>query len=70
MKKTIPLILIFFSLFSCKSSLVNYALEKRGVFDEEVKVVSFSNNENNVVFIPMVHVSTNLFFNTLLTITK
>ena len=62
MKKSILLILIILSLFSCKSSLVNYALEKRGVFDEEVKVVSFSNNEHNVVFIPMVHVSTKLFY--------
>lgn len=55
---------IFFTLtlFGCKSTLISHALEKKGLYDEKAKILSFKSNEKEVVFIPMIHVGTESFY--------
>lgn len=44
------------SLAGCKSSLVNYALEKKGIYDERIATRTFSAAGKQIVFFPMQHV--------------
>jgi len=55
-------LLVILLLFNCKSFLYNKALEKIGAYDEKVKVEKLVNNKKEVVFIPMMHLSTELFY--------
>lgn len=58
------LILSLFSLLfiSCTSQLVNYALEKKGVFEEQVPLKTLHLNEKEIVFFPMHHIGTKEFY--------
>jgi hypothetical protein len=51
------------TIVSCKSALFDYALEKKGIYDEKVKIVSFKSDDKEVLFIPMVHIGTEAFYN-------
>ena len=61
MKKIIFLGLILFC-FNCKSFLYNTAFEKIGAYDERVSVEKVVLNKKEVVFVPMVHLGTELFY--------
>lgn len=58
MKKTLLLIafIIALALVSCKSSLVNYALEKKGFYDEKISVEYFSTENKEIAFFPLQHI--------------
>ncbi|WP_338375698.1 hypothetical protein [uncultured Flavobacterium sp.] len=54
--------ILFFSLLSCKSSLVNYALEKKGIYDDKITINKFNRDNSEVCFFEMAHVGTDLFY--------
>ena len=60
--KKIFLCLIIFSIFSCKSSLINYALEKKGVYEDKITIREFTRDSNDVVFFEMAHIGTSLYY--------
>ena len=62
MKKTILIFLISISFINCKSALFNLALEKTGVYDDSVPLSKMSNSEKEIVFFPMHHIGTELFY--------
>lgn len=62
MKKSIPLILIFFSLFSCTNLIINSSFQHLGVYDKNVKLEKLSKKDTEVVFIPMIHLSNATFY--------
>jgi uncharacterized protein YcfL len=55
-------LLPLFLLIGCKSYLINTALERVGVYEENVKIKIISNNEKKIVFVPMKHIATELFY--------
>jgi uncharacterized protein YcfL len=55
-------LLPLFLLIGCKSYLINKALEKVGVYEENVEIKIISNNDKKIVFIPMKHIATELFY--------
>jgi len=60
MKKVVVVLLVIFS--SCKQSRYNAIFEKIGVFSDKVKILTVQNSNQSVVFIPMHHVGTRLFY--------
>jgi hypothetical protein len=63
MKKIKILIyLALFGLSSCTSFKVNLAFKLLGVYDENVKLSKVTNEEKEVIFIPMHHIGTALFY--------
>ncbi|OYU85574.1 MAG: hypothetical protein CFE24_01335 [Flavobacterium sp. BFFFF2] len=60
MKKIIFLSLLLLS--SCKNIAYNHAMEKIGGFSDEVKTSTLVNTDKSVVFIPMHHIGTQLFY--------
>lgn len=60
--KKLFLLSLSFLLFGCKSFLINKALEKVGVYDDEVKIKIISNANKKIVFIPMKHIGTESFY--------
>ena len=62
MKKKYLILFLFIALFSCKSTLYNIALERIGAYDEKVSIETITHNNKQVVFLPMVHLSTELFY--------
>jgi len=55
------LIILFLST-SCKVFVLNTALENIGAFDEEVVISKLAKNNKEIVFIPMIHLSTKMFY--------
>jgi uncharacterized protein YcfL len=55
-------LLPLFLLIGCKSYLINKALEKVGVYEENVEIKIISNNDKKIIFIPMKHIATELFY--------
>ena len=63
MKKILVLIyLILFSLSSCTSFKVNLAFKLVGVYDDNIKLSKVTNEDKEVIFIPMHHLGTKLFY--------
>lgn len=62
MKKSLFLVFILFILTSCGDSFYNMAFAKTGMFDESIDLISLKNGNKTIVFFPMTHVSTPLFF--------
>ena len=64
MKRNLILLALAISLASCKSYWFNMALEMLGAYDESVSLTALTNEkeEKTVIFIPMVHYSTELFY--------
>lgn len=50
-------------LIGCKTYLINKALENNGIYEEDVVIKIISNNDKNIVFIPMKHIATESFYN-------
>lgn len=61
--KYIAYILIFLLLISCKSSLVNYALKQKGIYDDKITLNKFKKEDSEIVFFQMAHIGTDLFYN-------
>lgn len=60
----IPLsLLLLFLLISCKSSIIDFAFEKKGIYDDKVQISKVINSENEIAFIPMHHVGRLEFYN-------
>lgn len=62
MKKTIPLVFMLIFSYSCTSFKVNLALKMIGVYDDSVKLSKLSNDQSEIIFIPMHHLGTSLFY--------
>lgn len=64
MKRNLILFIVAISLAGCKSYWFNMALEMVGAYDESVSLTALINEKEDktVVFIPMVHYSTELFY--------
>lgn len=62
MKKALLLVLLCSFLISCKSYIVDLALNQIGVFDEKAKLHVFSNGEKQIVIIGMHHVGKQAFY--------
>lgn len=60
--KNILFCLIIVSIFSCKSSLMNYALEKKGFYDDKLTIRKFTKDSTQVVFFEMAHIGTKLYY--------
>ena len=57
MKSNVFIFFIFlFLLVGCKSSLINYALEKKGLYDENISIQSYKYENKEIVFLPMQHI--------------
>ncbi len=56
MKKIIYLLIIVLTQAGCKSSLINYALEKNGIYDDKIVPKSISAHNKQIVFLPLQHV--------------
>ncbi|MDN3678586.1 hypothetical protein QWY90_14820 [Flavobacterium paronense] len=54
--------LTLFSLLSCTSFKVNLAFKMLGLYDDNVELSKFTNGEKEVVFFPMHHLGTKLFY--------
>ena len=64
MKKNRYLIyLTLFSLLSCTTFKVNLAFKMLGVYDDNVKLSKITNENKEVIFFPMHHLGTTLFYN-------
>lgn len=55
-------LLLPFLLIGCKTYLINKVLENKGIYEEDVKIKIISNNDKNIVFIPMKHIAPELFY--------
>ena len=56
MRKLLTLFVLALSLTGCKSSLVNYALEKKGIYDVKITPKFFSAKDKQIAFFPMQHI--------------
>jgi hypothetical protein len=54
--------IILFTTFSLSSCLTNIALKSMGVTETKVQVKYISNNEKQIVFLPMHHIGTEAFY--------
>ncbi|CAM4087751.1 hypothetical protein FLAN108750_09550 [Flavobacterium antarcticum] len=54
--KLLLLTIITVLLIGCKSSLINYALEKKGIYDDHITTKTFSVANKQIIFLPMQHV--------------
>lgn len=61
MKRSVSLILLIL-LCACKGAKVNWALNLMGIYEDRVKLDKISSTKNEVVFIPMHHLGTKLFY--------
>lgn len=62
MKKTLLLLFISILLIGCTSMKFNFALKSIGAFDDKIKLTKLTNQQKEVVFIPMAHIGTELFY--------
>jgi len=62
MKKSIFLITIIISLISCKSAEFDSGLKHKGYYDDKINIAKLIKGKNEVVFIPMHHFGTELFY--------
>lgn len=60
--KTFTALLIFFSLSSCTSVVLNMALKSLKIYEDEVIVSSYKNEDKTIAYIPMKHVGTKNFY--------
>ena len=56
------LILLFFILVSCKSSVINIGLNSIGAYEDKIQLRKWNYKDKNVVFIPMHHIGTESFY--------
>lgn len=56
------LLTVLVTMYSCKPFLINSSLERMGIFDDEVILNKLEKNTNEIVFIPMHHAGTELFY--------
>lgn len=62
MRNLLLLIVIAATLTSCKSSLVNYVLDKYGIYDKEVSIKEISFEDKEIAFFPMHHIGRQEFY--------
>lgn len=62
MRKLLILFVLALSLTGCKSSLVNYALEKKGIYDVKITPKFFSAKDKQIAFFPMQHIGRQEFY--------
>ena len=63
MKHFYLIVLSILLLCSCKNAMLNAAFQRLGVYDDKVTLVKTVNESNEVVFIPMKHLGTEIFYN-------
>jgi len=62
MKKRLFYLLVLLLILSCKSYLYNVALDSLGVYDDEINLSSIHSVKRDVVFFPMRHIGTELYY--------
>jgi hypothetical protein len=62
MKKTVSLILLLVLTTNCSSYKVNVAFGLMGIYNDEVKISKLTNDTKEILFIPMHHIGTKLFY--------
>lgn len=62
MKKLLFFIILILIANGCSSYLVNTSFTLLGIFDDDAKIDKLANNNKVVIFIPMHHVGTKLFY--------
>lgn len=62
LNKVISFSFLLITLVGCKSYLYNKAYKSIGAFDEEVKLEIIRKADKEVAFLPMIHVSTDLYY--------
>lgn len=62
MKNIFLVVFIAFLFLGCRNSILNYALESRGVFKDHVRLVKLPFKDKTIVFIPMHHVGTKTYY--------
>lgn len=60
--KYIYVLILFCTLLSCKSALLNAALESRGIYDDTIVLKRMTSRTQEIVFFPMHHIGTNAFY--------
>ncbi|KQT17508.1 hypothetical protein ASG31_08865 [Chryseobacterium sp. Leaf404] len=61
-KNLILFMISFIALSSCTNKLFNYALTKKGIYDEKISVSKFNFKDKQIVFFPMHHIGTQNFY--------
>jgi len=61
MKKITIILLIIFCV-GCKNMFLNMTLKQVGAYDEKIILSKIITNNKEIVFMPMVHLSTKLFY--------
>ena len=62
MKKAVSLILLMVLTTNCISYKVNLAFSLMGIYDDKVEISKLTNNNKELLFIPMHHIGTKSFY--------
>lgn len=62
MRNLLILFIFVISLSGCKSYLVNYALEKKGIYDVKITPKFFTAEDKQIAFLPMHHIGRQEFY--------
>lgn len=62
MKKIILFSILYFTIVSCSNQLFNYALQKYGIYDDNVSLKKIKYKEKEIIFLPMHHIGTEKFY--------
>lgn len=62
MRKAVTLVLLLILTINCTSYKVNLAFKLLGIYDDHVKVSMLKNDSKEILFIPMHHIGTKLFY--------
>lgn len=54
--------LLLFLIISCTSTKINMGLKLIGAYDDHISLTKLSNGTKEVVFMPMIHIGTELFY--------
>ena len=60
--KNFIFILILFALCGCKSAMLNWALEKKGIYDDYAIVEQYSSKNKTIVLLPLHHLGTQSYY--------
>lgn len=60
--KNFHILSIFLLLVSCKTALINTALEGIGIYDKNAKVISLSNDSKSIICFPIHHIGTKEYY--------
>ena len=60
--RKIGILILFITITGCTSYKLNLAFSLIGIYNDEVKVSKLTNNEKEVLFIPMHHIGTKSFY--------